>query len=1768
MKRKFLSIIFAICLIVLSSVFFVACGEDPPPPEAPKYNITLNANGGTLPSDQSATITIEKDAKFAWPKLPTKSGHDFIGWTLDSAGNDYYKFDTTLASKDITLYAQYVAENTYTYELDEKTDTYIITGGDNTLTRIVTPFMHGGKAVSGIGYAAFVEFEEEPDEHGYPVAKNNETIREVIITPNIKTIDDGAFSVAKNLESVYFYDGCETLDMAAFDSCDKLASVRLPETLTTLGAMTFNDCDALTTIKIPNSITKLQARLFSYCENLTSVEFGNITYIGDYCFEDTKISSFNFPSSLTNIRTGAFWGTKFTSVTIPATVTYLGRSAFACCPELETATIMGNVTQDNTTQDDYGVFAFCKKLKTVNLPDTLTEISRNMFYGCSALESFTLPRDCTSIKYRAFYHCTNLTDFTFNEKLEYIGEKAFVGAKISVHTLPDSVETICDYAFNHHTEGATCQIYINRLPSSLGTIYWHALYGLNGLYIDELPAGLTYIEGPSPFGINTSYAETLRIPEGTTGIVREAFYDEAVNKVVLPQGLERIGIESFRYSNLTEINIPASVTRIGEYAFANCEYLTKITFEGTNIDIDPTAFYGTTGVGILTIGENVTEIAAGQYSGTEYTVVIIPGNVERIGARAFENCTNLQQVIFKEGLQIIDEDAFKGCTSITSLRLPDSVVSVGEGAFYGMDNLEFLELGEGFDYDDCTFDEIFSLDKALMEINNRSSKDLSDYIGGDSSVLNIYDGDTESSARVTEAEYEWFITDNDVILLKCLTDIFIDGKENLVLPLKKNGKDYRIGDYAFADKEGLISVTLPSGLKGIGKGAFENCRNLMSINIPSGVTRIEDETFSLCSSLSNIALHNNVTHIGKDAFTGCHNLTDFNFPTALEYVGHGAFNGAMTATTYNDIDYVGTSSNPYLIAIGVNYNSSVTNISFHDDCKFVAMDATNWQESAREIFIHAGIEVVDMHIVYSYNYMCTVYVERTALLDGWTFNQYSDETFDDGVEIVCNVKEAKSNETFKYIITLDNEVIILGMAQAESGYYSLVIPDEIDGLPVTTIRAHAFDNYNKYNGSFYLDSLILGSNITHIGEYAFTSTKLPNVIIPDGVEYIGEYAFSDTSILGTGHKRLYLPSSLTYVGSHAFTTDWDNVQVPIYLKHNSVPNTWANDWVVATGGIEYTNIVTGIKYYGDNGAGFYYAVFSDNTVGITDYDDINFTANAITIPADTEYQGSSAMSGEIISVLNITKICDYAFYNVGCITSVQFGSNILSIGKYAFSQTSIYGDLVLPQSLDSIDDYAFYDINAVNVTLNSGLQTIGDYAFAGIYNATLNGTIPSSLHTIGDLGIYSLKPVDGFVIPESITYLGEEAIQNANSVSAYFAEPLSKPSGWHSFWDETYVVWGYLGEYSTDEYHFGLKKDGKAVLFGTVTTIYSEEDAEQNKLPIRLPDSVTVEQKTYTVIGLGGKDLSFWDADLIIPYTYERILDNAFANTYNWQDAYGVYSVTIEDTAANPSRLKYIGKNAFYSNKELVSINIPASVTHIGDYAFYSCSILETVEMNAELEVYNKYIFASCSKLTGINLGTKVKEIGEYAFLFTESMESISLPNTLKVIGEGAFEGGGLTSITLPTGLEKIGEDAFFDCNNLTSINIPSTVTEIGDSAFDDTGITTIVVPGSVGSIVNISSNISLYVLGEGVNRFEVYNSVEGNKISIVIPTSLNSFGYATTEYIGAIYYMGTYSQAEELLYYDSEMLSMVYIYSATEPTDSTYNYWHFDTDGVTPVYW
>ena len=163
--------------------------------------------------------------------------------------------------------------------------------------------------------------------------------------------------------------------------------------------------------------------------------------LGDYTVTvlgEDSFSTDDFDSPLYDIH-----HTKIHSVTIPQSVTSIGKDAFAQCRALQSLTI-----DDAATSIGDWAFDECYKLTTLSLGKKITTIGDYAFYDCRILNNVTIPQSVTSIGDQAFGCCYGMDSFTIKDAATSIGEYAFWDCqKLETLSLGKNITTIGDDAF-------------------------------------------------------------------------------------------------------------------------------------------------------------------------------------------------------------------------------------------------------------------------------------------------------------------------------------------------------------------------------------------------------------------------------------------------------------------------------------------------------------------------------------------------------------------------------------------------------------------------------------------------------------------------------------------------------------------------------------------------------------------------------------------------------------------------------------------------------------------------------------------------------------------------------------------------------------------------------------------------------------------------------------------------------------------------------------------------------------------------------------------------------------------------------------------------------------------------------------------------------------------------------------------------------------------------------------------------------------------------
>ncbi len=331
---------------------------------------------------------------------------------------------------------------------------------------------------------------------------------------------------------------------------------------------------------------------------------------------------------------------------------------------------------------------------------------------------------------------------TIPEGAKHIPDEAFIDEYIFAVILPDSLETIGDYAF-------------------------YDCYALEYAHLNE---GLTTI-GDYSFGSNSS--DGYNVDWGTLPSTLVEVGDYAFSSWI-----EDSLSEEMSYYGWENHDIPADLKLgIGSFNFSN--YPLGASQDGMIIVNDVLVKY----VGSakhVTIPDGVRIIDSFAFIENESVeTVSMPNTVERIGERAFYKNDSLTTVVFSDNLKSISNEAFYGSDKLQAAHLPEGLISTGADIFVACDSLHDV-------YIPTTLTDV-SADSFVY-----SAWYYDNYIGG---------------------WQQWIIGDS--ILVKYVVEY---GEKTVYLPegIKQIASDGAV----FIAKEEPEEIVVPEGVTHIGEGAF------------------------------------------------------------------------------------------------------------------------------------------------------------------------------------------------------------------------------------------------------------------------------------------------------------------------------------------------------------------------------------------------------------------------------------------------------------------------------------------------------------------------------------------------------------------------------------------------------------------------------------------------------------------------------------------------------------------------------------------------------------------------------------------------------------------------------------------------------------------------------------------------------------------------------------------------------------------------------------
>ncbi len=922
-----------------------------------------------------------------------------------------------------------------------------------------------------------------------------------------------------SLTTVIISDNLTSIGEFAFSGCRSLSSVTIGKSVSAFGSSTFKDCISLTSIVVDEANENLcSVDNIIFSKDMTSIIMYPIsktdaTYeipksvisIGDYAFKDCiSLKYITIPDHIKSIGASAFENcTELASVEILGSETTLGTYAFVNCSGLKE--LLVPVSVDCAVSEKYPAFSGCTNIDKitftkgtgiwhqydeadyentpwhitgvpldVEIADGLTTIGERALFKCTSLRSIIIPGSVSSIDAEAFYNC-GFTSMIIPDSVTTLGKSAFKDCfdlkELTVPASLDCVGSISDPAFD-----GCCSI--ENITFTKGSGAWYSY--------DSTNYQLT------PWQLSNSVLTKIVISDGVTFIGDYAFAHSNITSLSIPDSVKSIGDYAFHGCiSLSDMKISGSATSIGDHAFDGCTTITTISIPDSVTTLGNSIFKDCVALTTVVLGESIISIGKCAFSSCKSLLSIsLPDSLKSIDEKSFEGCESLSTLNLGRSIERIGNHAFKDCSSITSVTIPESVSSIGSSVFQGCNNLKELTVPASLDCVGSISDPIFDGCGSIENIT--FTKGSGAWYPYDSTNYHLTPWQLSKSVltKVTISDCVTSIGDHAFQECVSLSDVKIPGST------------VSIGDHAFEGCISITTITLPDPITTLGESTFSSCKSLHSISLPDSLKTIGAKAFEDCVSLSTLNLGRSVEKIGDHAFKGCTSIISLTIPESVSSIGSLAFQGCINLkelTVPVGLDCVGSIVSP-IFSECVN----IENITF-------TKGTGTWYA-----YEHSDYEYTPWQLSRS---MLT----SINICDGVTsIGKYS---FKDCSNLVS--------------LTIPDTVTTIekGAFNGCSGMKRLTVPASLDCV-VSNIDPVFYDcvnieniTFTKGTGAWYP----YGESGAEHSYYACTPWQLSkdalnSVVIEEGVRYIGNNSFKDCSKL----TSISIGSSVTFLGYSTF----------------------------------------------------------------------------------------------------------------------------------------------------------------------------------------------------------------------------------------------------------------------------------------------------------------------------------------------------------------------------------------------------------------------------------------------------------------------------------------------------------------------------------------------------------------------------------------------------------------------------------------------------------
>lgn len=344
--------------------------------------------------------------------------------------------------------------------------------------------------------------------------------------------------------------------------------------------------------------------------------------------------------------------------------------------------------------------------------------------------------------------------------------------------------------------------------------------------------------------------------------------------------------------------------------------------------------------------------------------------------------------------------------------------------------------------------------------------------------------------------------------------------------------------------------------------------------------------------------------------------------------------------------------------------------------------------------------------------------------------------------------EEQEEGNLRYTIQ-DEKAIITGSTIGTSELTEIVIPDTIEGYPITGIMEWAFYGYEK------VTTISLPDGLETIGDYAFYNCiELKTMTLPEELESIGESAFKDCKEL----KTITLPKSLSKCYGAFRKSGIEEVILQEGCKE--IPNGIFAECENLT----KINLPEGLEKIEESAFG-----------GCTSLAEIEF-------PNGLESIGNCAFSRcTSLTTIELPEGLESIGYNAfdGCtsLRSVKMSNYITDIGSGIFENCTSLTEVILPEDLKTVGNFFIGCTALTEINIPESVETIGYDAFKNCSKLT-KVNLPQELNYISSSAFQGCTSLITIELPESLECIDSNVFQECTSlIEIKIPENISYISG-------------------------------------------------------------------------------------------------------------------------------------------------------------------------------------------------------------------------------------------------------------------------------------------------------------------------------------------------------------------------------------------------------